>query len=108
MKFIYCAFGLPHLLNHTVSATVYHSPAERFTTPDQQEYVSSSSIHALGIIKSEMVIVFGAGSRDLAARAALERLGSVEQCVVLTEPTSIGRQLLALPGDVVMYGDSIG
>lgn len=106
MKFLYCAFGLPHLLNRTTRATVYRAPAEEVTTPEHEKYIDSTNVHALGVIDSELVIVMGAGSRDKAALAALERLEPVEPCEVIAQAKTVGKRLLALPGDVVMYGDS--
>lgn len=108
MKILYCTFGWPHLLNRTIRATLYHAPAVEVMTPEGEKYVDSQSVHALGIIQSEAVIVIGAGSRDRAAQIALERLGRVEPCQVVSEARAIGRKVIALPGDVVIYGDSIG
>lgn len=110
MKVIFHAFGLPTLLHKTVSATVYRGPVVEVQYPGREPYLDSQikSVHALGIVKSEFIVVIGAGSRDKARRIALERLGRVEPYQVIDRPQKIARGCSVRPGDVILYGDWIG
>lgn len=107
MRFLFHSLGVPHLLHKTVSATVYHSPVEIVTPPAKPSHYESHSINALGIIRSELVVVIGAGDRDRASQIAFERLGRVEACEVVTQPSVLVPGCRVRPGDVILYEDSI-